>query len=297
MSAPLLAEDLGPVGRRRVRLATAVAVVLLSAAAAAALARLVSRGQLAPARWRPLFTADVLGFLAHGLISTLRAALLAGVLALAVGGLLTLGRLARAALPRWIAGLYVEFYRALPLLTLVIFSYFGLPKLGLAFDSPLPYLVIALTAYNAAVLAEIFRAGILSLERGQSEAAYAIGLTYWQATFLVVVPQAARRMVPAIVSQLVTLLKDTSLGAIIAYEELVRAGQLVGIFHDNPLQALTLVAVVFVAVNYVLGRLAAVLERRQARRYRAEAIRIAGGPEDLVLTTEQARMGRRGAPR
>jgi glutamate transport system permease protein len=237
----------------------------------------------------------VLGFLAQGLVSTLRAALLAGVLALTLGGLLALGRLSRAGLPRWIAGVYVEFYRALPLLTLVIFSYFGLPKLGLNFDSPLPYLVVALTAYNAAVLAEIFRAGILSLERGQSEAAYAIGLTYWQAMFLVVVPQAARRMVPAIVSQLVTLLKDTSLGAIIAYEELVRAGQLTGTFHDNPLQALTLVALVFVVVNYVLGRLAAALERRQARRFGAGGIQVAGGPEDLVLMTAQARTNRRGA--
>lgn len=293
MSSTVLAEDLGPIGRRRARLATAAAIALLALAFAGAVIRLASRGQLAPSRWRPLFTVDVLGSLAHGLFSTLRAALLAGLLALVVGGILALGRLARTSLPRWVAGAYVEFYRALPLLTLIIFAYFGLPKLGVDFDSPLPYLVIALTAYNAAVLAEIFRAGILSLERGQSEAAYAIGLTYWQATFLVVIPQATRRMVPAIVSQLVTLLKDTSLGAVITYQELVRAAQFTAQFYDNPLQALTLVALIFVAVNHALSRFAARLERRQARRYRAEGIHVPGGPEDLVLTQERARMGTR----
>ncbi|MDP8931581.1 MAG: amino acid ABC transporter permease [Actinomycetota bacterium] len=290
MSSTVLAEDLGPIGRRRVRLATAVAVVVLGSAFAGAVSRLASSGQLAPSRWRPLFSFDVLGSFAQGLLSTLRAALLAGMLALVVGGVLALSRLARAGLPRWAAGAYVEFYRSLPLLTLIIFSYFGLPMLGVDFDSALPYLVIALTAYNAAMLAEIFRAGILSLERGQSEAAYAIGLTYWQATFLVVIPQATRRMVPAIVSQLVTLLKDTSLGAIIGYQELVRAGQFTGVFYDNPLQAFTLVALIFVAVNYGLGRFATALERRQARRYRAEGIHVPGGPEDLVLTQERARM-------
>lgn len=291
MSASVLAENLGPIGRRRVRLATAVAIVLLGSAVAGAVVRLSSRGQLAPSRWRPLFTADVIGFFAQGLVNTVRAALLAGVVALGIGGVLALGRLARAGPVRWAAGAYVEFYRALPLLTLIIFAYFGLPKLGVDFASPFPYVVIALAAYNSAMLAEIFRAGILSLERGQSEAAYAIGLTYWQVTFLVVIPQTIRRMVPAIVSQLVTLLKDTSLGAIITYQELVRASQLTGVFHDNPLQAFILVALVFVAVNHVLGRLAARLERRQAHRYQAEGIQIAGGPEDLVLTTEQARIG------
>ncbi|MDP9405576.1 MAG: amino acid ABC transporter permease, partial [Actinomycetota bacterium] len=199
-----------------------------------------------------------------------------------------LGRLARSAPLRWAAGAYVEFFRALPLLTLLIFAAFGLPKLGLDY-SRLTYVVIALAVYNSAVLGEIFRAGILSLERGQSEAAYAVGLTYWQAMLFVVVPQALRRMVPAVVSQLVTLIKDTSLGAIIGLEELLRRGQLEGEFDRNPLQALLFVAVVYILLCYALSRLARRLEQRQRRRYSAGAIQVAGAGEDLAVNEELAR--------
>ena len=116
------------------------------------------------------------------------------------------------------------------------------------------------------MLAEIFRAGILSLDRGQSEAAYAIGLTYGQAMRSVVVPQAVRRMVPAIISQLITLLKDTSLGFVLPYEELLRRGQIAGEEGRNILQALVIVAVMYIAVNATLAALANAVARRQDRR-------------------------------
>jgi glutamate transport system permease protein len=147
--------------------------------------------------------------------------------------------------------------------------------------------VIALTAYNGAVLGEIFRAGILSLERGQSEAAYAVGLTYWQTTLRVIVPQAARRMTPAIVSQLITLLKDTSLGVVIGVQDLLRRGEQVGEFSSSPLQALVVVAALYVVVNLILSRIARRLEVRQRRRYKAGSITVTGGPEDLVVVSAE----------
>ena len=122
------------------------------------------------------------------------------------------------------------------------------------------------------MLGEIFRAGILSLDRGQTEAAYAVGLGYWQAMRLVVVPQAVRRMIPAIVSQLVTLLKDTSLGFVITYEELLRRSRITGEFFNNPLQATVFVALVYIAVNLTLSRVARRLEVRQRRRLGAGRI-------------------------
>jgi glutamate transport system permease protein len=141
--------------------------------------------------------------------------------------------------------------------------------------------------YNGAVLGEIFRAGILSLDRGQSEAAYSLGMGYWQAMLLVVIPQAARRMIPAIVSQLVTLLKDTSLGAPIAYLELLRRARINGEFFGNPLQSLFVVAVMYIAVNFTLSRVARRLEVRQRRRLGAGQIAVAGAGEDLAVVGAQ----------
>ena len=205
----MLAEALGPRGRRRVRTASVAAIAAIAAVVIVALRRLEATGQLDSARWEPLTQRPVVRFLLEGLLSTLRVAAVAMALAVLVGMILSLGRLARARPIRLVAGTYVELFRAFPLLLLVLFSGLALPKYGI--DLPIFwYLVLALVAYNSAILGEIFRAGILSLDRGQSEAAYAFGFSYWQAMLIVVIPQATRRMGPAIVSQLVTLLKATS---------------------------------------------------------------------------------------
>jgi glutamate transport system permease protein len=182
-----------------------------------------------------------------------------------------------------LAATYVELFRALPLVLLILFVGLGLPHFGVNLSS-CSYVVIGLAAYNSAVLGEIFRAGILSLDRGQGEAAAALGLGYWQTMALVLVPQAARRMVPAIVSQLVTILKDTSLGVIVFCEEFLRRSQLAG-QNARPvseLQAYLIAAMIYVAVNFALSRTARRLEVRQRRRYRAGAISVSG-VEDLAL--------------
>ncbi|MDQ3679087.1 MAG: amino acid ABC transporter permease [Actinomycetota bacterium] len=286
MTAPMLADVLGPRGRRRVALASAVAGVGLAAVMTVALQRLSATGQLDADRWEPLTQGPVIRFFLNGLLGTLRAALVAMVLAMAVGMVLALGRLARAAPIRLVAGAYVEFFRAFPLLLLVLFSGLALPKYGV--DLPVYwYVVLALVVYNSAILGEIFRAGILSLDRGQTEAAYTLGFSYWQAMLIVVIPQAARRMVPAIVSQLVTLLKDTSLGFVIAYPELLRQSRNTGEFFQNPLQSLFVAALLYIGVNLVLSRVARRLEVRQRRRYGAGAITVTG-IEDLTVVAAQA---------
>lgn len=287
MSAALIGDELGPRGRRRVLVGTAIAGAVVVALAVVALRRFASEGQLDAELWAPLADPAVLRFLLVGLVNTLEAAGAAMAGAMVLGGLMALARLARSRPVRWLAGIYVEFFRGFPLLLLILFSAFGLVRLGV--DLPLFwYLVLALAVYNSAVLAEIFRAGILSLDRGQTEAAYTVGLTYWQAMASVVLPQALRRMLPAIVSQLVTLLKDTSLGFFIQYEELLRRGQLTGNFDNNLLQALLVVAAIYIAVNFTLSRIARRLEVRQRRRY-GGTIDVTGGPEDLVVVETEAR--------
>jgi glutamate transport system permease protein len=286
MTAPVLADALGPKARRRVLVASVVALVAVVALVYAAYKRLDENGQLDKEYWRPFTTWPVAKFFLIGLLNTAKVAATAMGIALVIGGSLALARLARNRPVRWAASLYVQFFRALPLYVLILFCGFGLPRLDVRFDT-FWYLVIALTIYNSSILAEIFRAGILSLDRGQSEAAYSIGLGYWQAMAFVVVPQAVRRMVPAIVSQLVTLLKDTSLGSLIFYEELLRRGRINAEFTQQTLPSLVLVTVFYIAVNSTLSLVATRLEARQRRRYGAGRIDVAG-LEDLAVTTAKA---------
>ncbi len=286
MTAVILGDALGPRARRRVWIATAAATAVLAFVAVVVIRRLGSHDQLEAAKWRPLTEWGVLRFLLIGLGQTAKAAAAGMVLAIVIGVAMALGRLARNAPVRWISGVYVEFFRAIPLLLLILFAGLALPKYGIRL-SPFAGVVLALVAYNGAVLGEIFRAGILSLDRGQSEAAYALGMTYWQVMFTVLVPQAARRMVPAIVSQLVTLLKDTSLGFVISFDELLRRSEQTGEFYGNPLQAVVAAAVLYIAVNFTLSRIARRLEVRQRRRYKAGALSVAG-VEDLTAVAVAA---------
>ena len=283
MSA-VLYDQLGPRGRRRVRLASVAGYVALGLVVWVAVQRLADRGQLEGRRWRNLADPDLAEFLAKGLWANVKAALVAMALALVFGAVFALGRLSRNSAVRLSAGGVVEFFRALPQLLLILGAAIVLPRYG--FELPIfVYLIIALTLYQGSVLAEIFRAGILSLDRGQSEAAYAVGLTYRQTMSLVVVPQAVRRMLPSIVSQLVTLFKDTSLGFVIGYEELLRRGKFATVqFGESLLQIYLLIAVIFIVVNIALSHLARWLEGRQQRKYGAVGAAAAvTGVEDLAV--------------
>ncbi len=287
-ASPLLGDALGPRGRRKVLVASVVSVAVLLAFVAVAIRRLADNGQLAAEKWEPLTQYAILRFLFIGLLTTMKAAAVSMVLAMIAGGLLALGRLARNGPIRWITGAWVEIFRAVPLLLLIYFSARGLPRLGVSFPI-FWYLVLGLVLYNSAVLAEIFRAGILSLDKGQTEASLALGMSYWQSMLVVIIPQALRRMVPLIVSQLVTLLKDTSLGFVIPVEELLRRSQILGEFTGKPLlQSLALAALIYIAINFALSRLAGRLEVRQRRRFGAGAIAVTGA-EDLAVVNAQSR--------
>ncbi len=267
-------------------MASVVALVVIAGLVAVAFRRLSDKGQLNDRLWEPFTEGPVLKFLLGGLGNTLKVAAAAMVGALAIGALMALARLARTRLLRMVAAAYVEFFRGVPLYLLIVFCAFGLPPSGIDV-SLFGALVLALTLYNSAILAEVFRAGILSLDRGQSEAAFTLGLGYWEAMGLVVIPQAVRRMVPAIVSQLVTLLKDTSLGVVISFEELLRRTQIIGEFYDNILPATIMAAGVYIVINYSLSQVARRLEVRQRRRYQAGSIAVSG-VEDLAVVGAQA---------
>jgi glutamate transport system permease protein len=285
-SAPVLADMLGPRGRRRVLVASIVAGAVIVLFIIGALNRLDDKGQLDESRWEPLTQWAVIKFYLGGLANTIKVAVASMGAALAVGGLMALGRLARNRPTGWLAGIYVEFFRAMPLYLLILFSLLALPRLGLNL-STFWSLALALAVYNSSILAEIVRSGILSLDKGQGEAASSIGLSYWQSMGLVIVPQAVRRMVPAIVSQLVTLLKDTSLGVLLGFEELLRRAEINYEFFHNPVQSVALAALMYIAVNATLSQIATRLEARQRRRYQAGSIQVAG-VEDLAVVQAKA---------
>jgi len=267
MSEAVLYDVAGPRSRRRILVGSVVGLLVIAAILGLAVARLAAKGAFEADLWQVLTQNDVQRLLGRGLAATLRAALLAMALSMLVGALLAVGRLSRR---RWLAGLaggWVELFRGLPLLLMILFVFLGLPALGVTV-STFWALVAGLTLYNSAVLGEIFRAGILSLPRGQTEAAYAIGLRQGQTLRIILLPQAIRRMLPALVSQLVTLLKDTSLGFVIGYTELLRNGrtgvEFLGGKYSIPIY--TAIAVIYIAVNGSLSLLASWLDRRTRRQ-------------------------------
>lgn len=286
MTAPFLGDALGPRARRQTRVLTAISAVVIVGFIVVALTRLADKGQLDAAKWEPFTQWPVQKFFLLGLKVTVEVSLVSMVGAMVLGTILALARLSQTAVVRWVTTLFVEFFRGLPLVLLIFFCALGLPSYGLDL-SVFWYVAIGLIVYNGAVLGEIFRAGILSLDRGQTEAAYSLGMGYWQAMLLVIIPQAARRMIPAIVSQLVTLLKDSSLGAAVAFEELLRRGRINGEFFGNMLQSLFVVAVLYIVVNFALSMVARRLEVRQRRRYKAGAIVVPGAGMDLALMGAQ----------
>jgi glutamate transport system permease protein len=177
----------------------------------------------------------------------------------------------------------IELLRGLPVVITIYFASRVLPELGvdlsgLPGEAGLWFLVIGLTAYNCVIIAEILRAGVASLPRGQREAALAIGLMPGATMRLVLLPQAIRVMLPALISQLVVILKDTSLAAVLGlYTELLREGNLIALNLHNPIQILSVVAVIFILINYSLSRLATWVDQRSVRKTPARP--AAGVPE------------------
>jgi len=256
----------GPRARRRALVGSIVGGLVVLGVLYLAYRQLDSRGQWEPERWQ-VFTDPPLGQTAEdvwrslvvtGLGATLRAAAVSAVIAAVVGLVLAIARMAPVRWVRWPTTAVIEFFRGLPV---VLLMFFGVIALGLPIFSGV---VFGLVIYNSAIIAEILRAGIVSLPKGQSEAAYAIGLSRTQTLLTILLPQAVRRMLPSLVSQLVVLLKDSSLGFIIGYAELLRRLQQNTQFFGQRywFQFFVVGAAIYIAVNFTLSRLAVWLEHR-----------------------------------
>lgn len=273
----------GPKARARHNVLTIIAVVALAALLAWVLWVLWQQEQITPDKWEAFTVPTILQGLAEGLLETLTAAAVAIVLALVFGAVFAAGRLSDHAVIRFPCALVVEFFRAVPLLLLILVIFFSLGGVLGPFWS----LVIGLMLYNGSVLAEIFRAGILAVPRGQSEAAYAVGMKKSQVMRLILAPQALSTMLPAIVSQSVVALKDTALGYVIGAGGIVDVGERIFIFpqYDNPLAVGIVLAAVFIVINYSLSRLAVFLESRLRRQGKKPVERPGGELMDQGSST------------
>lgn len=232
------------------------------------------KGQWAGALWEPFIKGSTwTEFLLPGLLNTLKAAALSIVIALPIGALLGIGRLSEHKWIRVPAGAIVEFFRAIPVLLLMVFAA-ALYAFYTDIDAeirPLFAAVTGLVLYNGSVMAEVFRAGILALPKGQAEAASALGLRKTQVMMNVLLPQAVTLMLPALVSQLVVILKDTALAGqlTIGFDELIRgSGPLTGLY-GNTIPTLIVVAIIFIVLNLLLSWFASWLENKLAKRKKA----------------------------
>jgi glutamate transport system permease protein len=285
----VLYDEPGPKARRRAAIGTVVAAAILLGLSGVAVWRLADRGQFDAELWSPLINPSDENFvlvwrlLAQGLQATLTAAVLAISLSLVIGTLLGVSRLMLGKVGRIPVVAVIELFRGLPVIISIFYVYILVRSTGIDISflpgsDGLWFLVIGLTLYNSVIIAEIVRAGVNSLPRGQSEAALAIGMTRWESMKNVELPQAFRTMLPALISQLVVVLKDTSLVAVLGlYTELLRRGNLISLNLDNPIQVLFVVGLIFIVINYALSKLAEYVERRLSTRGQSTGVRFKTG--------------------
>lgn len=265
--ATVLFDAPGPKGIIRHRVIAVVGVLLLLGLLALVIKGLANpaNNQLTAEKWVPFLEwSSWKDYLIPGLIGTLRAAAISVVLAVVAGILLGMGRLSQLAPIRIVCGIFVEFFRAIPVLMMMFFAYyFGLFALRISGAAlPLFAAVVGLTFYNSCVIAELVRSGVHNLPRGQREAGWAIGLTPGQTLTAVLLPQAIAAMLPSIVSQLVVILKDSALAYAVTYLELLRSGQNLATYRGNLIPTFIVLAVIYIVINWALTRVARALEAR-----------------------------------
>jgi glutamate transport system permease protein len=262
-TSTVLYEAPGPRTVARYRIYGVISVALLVLGVGLFLWQMQKTGQFEWAKWEYFVTPEyVETILVDGVWQTVRAAVIAIVAALALGLVFGVGKLSNRAYIRWPSWLWVEFFRAVPLLLLIIYIYysFGTPNtLGIG---AVWSLIVGLALYNGAVLSEIVRAGIQALPRGQSEAAYAIGMSRGQVTRIVLLPQGIKIMLPAMISQFVVCLKDTSLGYAIGAIGITVVFKSIWTEGRNQVQAVIVMAAIYITLNLIVTWIAHWAQRK-----------------------------------
>ncbi len=295
MSTSVLFDAPGPKARARHAVLTGIGILLIAAFLGFVLWKLGEKDNLSADKWSPFLTASMwVDYIIPGLLNTLKAAVISVVFAGIFGVVFGMGRLSDNPVIRWVSTIVVEFFRSVPVLIMMIaaFYFYAFNSVFATDINPLAAVITGLTLYNGSVVAELIRSGVGSLPRGQSEAGLSIGLTRGQTLRMIQLPQGITAMLPALVSQLVVVLKDTALGQIITYPELLTTYGQIGSNWSNIVPAMIVIAIVFILINYALTRVAAYVERRLRERGRVTIGRGTAGPGavgviDTTLIDEQ----------
>lgn len=248
-----LYEEPGPRTRRRIVIGTVLSALLVIAGVAAVVRQFYVTGQLAPRYWSFFLEWTTWRFLLQGLMGTVEVAITAGVIALVLGLLLMLGRTSGVAPLSVVCRVVTDFFRGVPSLLLIYFFFFVPAQLGLKMPS---FWMLALPVALAAsgVLAEVFRAGVNAVPKGQVEAAVSIGLSPAKTMFKIVLPQAVRYVIPSLIAQLVVVVKDTTVAYVVSYPDLMQNARVLITSYDALVSMYLVVAVIYILINYLINK-------------------------------------------
>ena len=275
MAASVLFDAPGPKTRARHRLYAVISMIVLAAIGAFIVWRLWDAGQFDPDLWEPFVTPYIITAMLEGLAQTLLMAVVAVLGAVVLGFVFGLAKLSDHLVVRWPAWLVVEFFRAVPLFMLILGTWFllGAQPGWTAYWA----VVLGLWLYNGSVIAEITRAGIGALPKGQAEAAYALGMRKGTVMQVVLLPQAVKIMLPAIISQSIVALKDTSLGYAVLAPGLTFIGKQVFTEFRNIIPTVIVMAAVYIVLNLLLSWLATWAQKRFAGERKVDITVVAAG--------------------
>ncbi|MCI6845059.1 MAG: amino acid ABC transporter permease [Coriobacteriaceae bacterium] len=256
-----LYEAPGPRTRRRIRLWTAISLALVAVGIGLVVRRFYVTGQLAPRYWGLFTRPTTWVFLGRGFLGTIEVSLMAGLIAIVLGFLLMLGRMSSSRALSGICRVVINFFRGVPSLLLIYFFFLVVPTYGVKMGS---FWMITLPVGLAAsgVLAEVFRGGMNAVPKGQSEAAYSLGMRKMKVTMKIVFPQAVRYVIPSLISQLVVVVKDTTVAYVVSFPDMLQNARVLITNYDALVSVYFVVAILYILVNYAINHLAVSLARR-----------------------------------
>jgi glutamate transport system permease protein len=256
-----LYEAPGPKTKRRTLIATIISLILVAIGIALIVRQFYVTGQLDPKYWHFFLRVSTWKYIASGFVGTIRVAFTAGVISLVLGILLMFGRISSVKPVALVFRIIIDFFRGVPSLLLIYFFYLALPQYG--FRIPAFWMITLPVALAASgVLAEVFRAGVNAVPRGQTEAALSIGLTPGKTMRKIVLPQALKIVVPSLISQLVVVVKDTTVAYVVSYPDLMQNARVLITTHDALVQVYFVVAILYILVNYAINQLSIRMARR-----------------------------------
>lgn len=256
-----LYEEPGPKTRRKMLVGTAISLAALVALVVWVVYRFWVTGQLAPKYWELFSWRTTWRYLFAGLEGTFAVALTAAVLSIVLGMLLMLGRTSHLRVLSVVCAVLTNVLRGIPSLLFIYFFFFAMPNLGIKMPA-FWMLCIPVTLAASGVLAEVFRAGVNAVPRGQTEAGLSIGLSRWKVKTKIVLPQAVRLVIPSLISQLVVVVKDTALAYVVSYPDLMQNAQVLRTNYDALVSTFLVVALIYIVINYLINKVAVYVSRR-----------------------------------